>query len=942
MNKSIRDAILNGFYDQAYQGHELYGPQLLVNNEQEKIWFTLRRELVTAKSFTWAVAFVTKDMLVPLKVVLADLAKKGIRGTLITSNYLNFNEPEVFEELLKIPNLDVKISQKAGFHAKGYLFEHDNYESLVIGSANFTRAALLSNYEWSLKVTTMSNAGLLKGISEQIKLLEESSLPLTQSWLKTYRENWIRPAAPTTSHQVKNVIKPNQMQEAALKEINALVAAKQKRGLVVSATGTGKTYLGAFAVKDFKPKKFIYVVHREQIAKNALESFYQVIGGDKKDYGILSGHEHNLDKKYLFATVQTLSQNKILAKLKADSFDYILIDEAHRSAAPSYQKVLNYFKPQFWLGMTATPERMDDQNVYQIFDYNLAYEVRLQDALEEKMLAPFHYVGVQDYEQDGQIIDETSNLSHLTNQARVDYVLKELDYYGYCGDQAKGLVFCSRQEEAKQLAELFSKKGHPAHALTNQDSETKRQAVVKQLEEGKLEYIFTVDLFNEGIDIPALNQIVMLRNTQSSIVFIQQLGRGLRKFPGKDYVTVIDFIGNYKNNYLIPLALNNDTSRDKDKARAEIKLPEVMGVSTINFSQIASQKILASLEKIKLDSMKELRSSYNELKDKIGRIPYLTDFAKYGSTSPTVFIKNHALTSYADFLNKMGEKIELTEYARQSLSFVTKELALGKRPHELVLLKLLLKNNQVSRETYIKELTQFGAYIDNEVLDSIEKILNLDFFDVKSGKTTKKQQYGGQAIINFNHDRYEFNDQIKQNLNNVDFYKLLTDAINIGLKLNQTYNNQTQFTLYQQYDRKDVCRLLNWPLDVSAPMYGYRVDEKVTPIFITYKKDSIEKRNAIYQNTFEDGRSLRWYTRTPRHLDSDEVTRLLDSKMKLEIFVKRSDAAGKEFFYLGPATIQKDSVKEELIGNKKKAAVGMNLVLTNPLASQMYSLLLDE
>ena len=942
MTDSIQEAILNGFYDQNYQGHELYGPKILKNDKLEKIWFTLRQELVTSKHFTWAVAFVTRDMLVPFKLVMADLARKGISGTLITSTYLNFNDPKVFAELLKIPNLKVKISQKAGFHAKGYFFDHENYQTLVIGSANFTRAALLTNYEWALKVSTKSNAGLIKELKTQINELEEQSQPLTVEWLTTYQKNWVKPVEPTISSHTKNIIKPNQMQKAALKELSALVKEKKTRGLVVSATGTGKTYLGAFAVKNFKPKKFIYVVHREQIAKKALESFYQVIGGNKNDYGILSGHKHNVDKKYLFATVQTLSQDKMLTKLREDNFDYILIDEAHRAAAPSYQKILNYFKPTFCLGMTATPERMDDQNIYQIFDYNLAYEVRLQDALEEKMLTPFHYVGVQDYEQDGEIIDETSNLSRLTNQARVDYVLKELDYYGYCGDKAKGLVFCSRQEEAKQLAELFSKKGHEACALTNQDSEKKRQAVVKQLEEGKLEYIFTVDLFNEGIDIPSLNQIVMLRNTQSSIVFIQQLGRGLRKFPGKDFVTVIDFIGNYKNNYLIPLALNNDISRDKDRARAEIKLPEVIGASTINFSQIASQKILASLEKIKLDSMKELRSSYNELKEKLGRIPYLMEFAKYGSTSPTVFIKNRALTSYADFLIKMGEEVNLTPYEKQVLSFVTKELALGKRPHELILLKLLLKNNSVSRETYLEKLSEFSAYIDDELLASVNNILNLSFFDVKAGKTTKKQQYGNQAIVNFNQDRYEFNNQIKQSLKNANFNKLLIDVINVGLHLSQNYDSQHQFTLYQQYDRKDVCRLLNWPLDVSAPMYGYRVDKKVTPIFITYKKDSDDKRNAIYQNTFEDGQSLRWYTRSPRHLDSDEVKRLLDPKMKLELFVKRSDAVGKEFFYLGPATIQKDSVKEEKIGIKKKATVGMNLILDNPLTSQMYSLLLDE
>lgn len=219
--------------------------------------------------------------------------------------------------------------------------------------------------------------------------------------------------------------------------------------------------------------------------------------------------------------------------------------------------------------MTATPERMDKQNIYEIFDYHLAYEIRLKDALNEQMLTPFHYVGVEDYTVENQIITETSKLKDLVAEKRVEYVLKQLNYYGYCGEKAKGLVFCSRQEEARELAKLFSQAGHPSRALTSEDSQKRRAEVTQQLENGELEYIFTVDLFNEGIDIPSLNQIVMLRNTQSSIIFIQQLGRGLRKFPGKDYVTVIDFLGNYKNNYLIPIALNGDKSRDKDQAIRE-------------------------------------------------------------------------------------------------------------------------------------------------------------------------------------------------------------------------------------------------------------------------------------------------------------------------------------------------------------------------------------
>lgn len=941
MSNVMQDAVLNGFYDKEFPGSNLVGPKFLANDKDEKIWLTLRDELYRCKSFTWAVAFITQDMLVPLKVVLADLAIKGVSGTLITSNYLNFNNPRVFEELAKIPNLKVKIADEAGFHAKGYLFEHEDYQTLVIGSANFTRSAMLSNYEWALKVSSRDQADLTRQLSQKISTLKSQSLDLNDKWLSEYKKNW-HPVSTNYTSKSRTKIVPNKMQQAALRNLHGLVDNGEKRGLIVSATGTGKTYLGAFAVKDFKPKRFLYVVHREQIAKKSLASFYRVIGGNKKDYGLLSGNKHDLDKKYLFATIQTLSQPDMLTNFAPDEFDYILIDEAHRAAAPSYQKILQYFKPQFLLGMTATPERTDEQNVYQIFDYNLAYDIRLRDALEEKMLAPFHYVGVQDYEINGQSIDETTDLRYLVSENRVNYVLKEMDYYGYCGDQAKGLVFCSRKDEAHELAQLFSEKGHPAVALTNEDSEKVRNKVVKKLMNGEIEYIVAVDLFNEGIDIPALNQIIMLRNTESSIVFIQQLGRGLRKYPGKDFVTVLDFIGNYKNNYMIPIALNHDTSRDKDQAKRETRLPHFIEVSTINFSKVASEKILASLDQVKLDNMRELRHSYQELKNKIGRIPLLHDFAQYGSISPMVFANNHGLDNYASFLIKLHEAVRLDNYENAVLSFVTKELLNGKRAHELILIKMLLKHKQVKQEDYISELQKKKAYVNKAVLDSVDNILSLDFFNVKQGKTTKKNQYGDEPIVlHSNLLDYELNPKLLSALTHNSWFKdLFEDAVETGLLLSADYDQQHQFTLYKQYDRKDACRLLNWPKDVSAPMYGYRVGEHDTPIFITYRKDDQEKRNALYHNTLENGRSLRWYTRVPRHLDSEEVQRLLHTPdMHLHVFVKRSDADGKQFFYLGKAQIQPDSVKEELLGPKKKPAVGMDLVLEKPLKANISELL---
>lgn len=962
----LKNALLNGFYDPSYLGHGLVGPRLVTNDSQDKIWLHLRQQLLACRSFTWITAFVTADMLPPLKLVLADLARQNISGTLITGDYLGFNQPDVLADLAKISNLEVKI-YPGRLHTKAYLFDHQDYQTIMVGSANFTRSAMLENEEWMLQVSGRPSAAAISQVRQTAQNLLQKSQDLTSDWLADYRCRWaesvrliqVKRSVHQGQNQPTEKIRPNQMQQKALASLRSLVKSGASRGLVVSATGTGKTYLGALAVKDFGAKRFLYLVHREQVARKSRETFKRVIGGPDEDFLLVSGRKglegQDTLPPYVFATVQTVSQDDVLDHLDPKTFDYILIDEAHRSAAPSYKKIMAHFKPDFWLGMTATPERTDQQDIYRLFDYHLAYEIRLPEALKADMLTPFHYIGVTDYEQNGATVTETSDLRWLTAPERVKYILRQLDYYGSSGVQPKGLVFCSRQEEARQLAELFTQAGHPAQALTNQNSNTQRQEAVSQLESGRLEYIITVDIFNEGVDIPALNQIIMLRNTQSSIIFLQQLGRGLRKYPGKKFVTVIDFIGNYKNNYLIPLTLNHDRSCRRERALQETKVPELMGLSTINFSQIAEQRILQSITKIKLDSMAALRQAYFDLKERLGRPPLLADFYRQGSVSPLVFARNNNFGNYAEFMAKADKEDgqnKLSRHENQCLTFLTQELLSGKRIHELLLLKILFQKGQCSQADFRQKLKENGVYVNDEVLFSVEKILSLDFFDVKAGKQTRKQNYGGQALIEKEGGSYQLADWLTQSLAaQPDFAQLVRDVIGTGLELAKKYNQEEQFTCYRSYNRKDACRLLNWPLDVSAPMYGYRIEGHDCPIFITYHKQAKKKgrsRSARYQNTLADGQSLRWYTRTPRHLDSPEVQQLLAGvkdgrpQVKLHVFVKRDDSAGKDFYYLGQAQIEPGSVQEEKIGAKQRPAVGMNLRLENPLPPKTYRLLFDD
>ncbi|MSE05490.1 DUF3427 domain-containing protein, partial [Lactobacillus salivarius] len=604
-NQKIKNAILNSFLDKnTFEQNDEYAAKLIANAKDETMYNRILDEVQHCKSFTFAVAFIESGILNSLKTVLKDL---NIQGRILTSTYLYFNKPQMFRELLKLPNVEIRVYEQnhGKFHAKGYLFQHEGYQSALVGSSNFTAGALKVNKEWNLLFTSHNNGKLTEDIASEIEEQWKGASKLSPEWIDEYEKKYKiqnKPAIKVVSQSVDednsnySIIKPNKMQKEALKNLQKLRLLRETKGLIISATGTGKTYLAALDVKNYNPKRFLFVAHREQILKKSLDSFHKVLGGDKKtNYGILSGNTKNTDAKYLFATVQTLSKAENLNQFKRDEFDYILIDEAHHVGSKIYGKLLDYFTPDFLLGMTATPERSDDKNIYELFDYNVPYEIRLQEALEEEMLVPFHYIGVSDYTYNGEVIDDNTNLKYLVSEERVKYVVEQSKYYGYDGDVLHGLVFVSRKEEADEIAKLLTKNGYPSQMLSGEDSQEQREQAIEKLKDGELTYLVTVDIFNEGIDIPFINQVIMMRKTESVIVFVQQLGRGLRKAQGKEYLTVIDFIGNYKNNYLIPVALTGDQSRTREGIREHVETGQIEGLSTINFELVAKKRILKQL-----------------------------------------------------------------------------------------------------------------------------------------------------------------------------------------------------------------------------------------------------------------------------------------------------------------------------------------------------------
>lgn len=979
-NQKIKNAILNSFLDKnTFEQNDEYAAKLIANTKDETMYNRILDEVQYCKSFTFAVAFIESGILNSLKTVLKDL---NVQGRILTSTYLYFNKPQMFRELLKLPNVEIRVYEQnhGKFHAKGYLFQHEGYHSALVGSSNFTASALKVNKEWNLLFTSHNNGKLTEDIASEIEEQWKGASKLTPEWIDEYEKKYKiqnKPAIKVVSQSVDednsnySIIKPNKMQKEALKNLQKLRLLRETKGLIISATGTGKTYLAALDVKNYNPKRFLFVAHREQILKKSLDSFHKVLGGDKKtNYGILSGNTKNTDAKYLFATVQTLSKAENLNQFKRDEFDYILIDEAHHVGSKIYGKLLDYFTPDFLLGMTATPERSDDKNIYELFDYNVPYEIRLQEALEEEMLVPFHYIGVSDYTYNGEVIDDNTNLKYLVSEERVKYVVEQSKYYGYDGDVLHGLVFVSRKEEADEIAKLLTKNGYPAQMLSGEDSQEQREQAIEKLKNGELTYLVTVDIFNEGIDIPFINQVIMMRKTESVIVFVQQLGRGLRKAQGKEYLTVIDFIGNYKNNYLIPVALTGDQSRTREGIREHVETGQIEGLSTINFELVAKKRILKQLRGKKNLFTLEIKKDYQELKRRLNKTPLIADFIKNNMVASQAILSIlNKKGNYNDFLLKVDKDAAYSwenDYLDKTLTFITSEFLSGKRIHELLLLQKLLDNGVSSRSELEKLVVDNGSYCNDDVLNSVERILTLEYYkpksyDDKNDKEKNKTEFaklGGQTLIEIgNNKEYRFNKEISELLEkDHGFKKLFVDVIKAGLLNAREYDKENIFTIEKRYTRSDVNRLLNWQRKIPAQSIGgYFIENGYCPIFVTYVKSNDIENSIKYEDRFISNSKIHCYTKNGRKLGKGETLKMFagvsegNPKLTYLLFVKRSDAEDDdEFVYLGTGKVTADSLKQEYREIDKKGKlvntpiVSYDLKLDIPVSLARYRMLTER
>lgn len=897
-------------------------PQIIYNdyNSGSNLLVELLQELQTCKRFYFAIAFITQSGLICLKECLKLLQEKNITGDILTTDYLYFNQPKALQELQQYPNLNIRIYTKENFHIKGYIFEQNDYYTLIVGSNNLTQTALKANKEWSLKINSLANGALIHNTLSQFQQMWQDAMPLTDIWLKQYTDKYHslqklkRQFATTQENISTNDIAPNKMQQEALKALEKLQQDNKHKALLISATGTGKTYLSAFAVKKANPKRLLFLAHREQILKQACKTFTQIIPDIQ--YGILSANHKDFHKPYLFATINMLSKEENLTQFTPTHFDYIIIDETHRAGASSYLKILNYFQPQFLLGMTATPERTDGFDIYQLFDHNIAYEIRLNQAMQENLLCPFHYFGITDITVDNQEINDNSTFNDLTTDARVTHIINQSQYYGFSGERLRGLIFCSQIEEAQILSQKFNERGFNTISLSGKDSQETRTNAIHKLEQKErstgLDYIFTVDIMNEGIDIPAINQIIMLRPTKSAIIFVQQLGRGLRKYPQKDYVVILDFIGNYQNNFMIPIALSGDTSYNKDNIRHYVAEGNrfIFGASTIHFDKIARQKIYQAIDSAKLSDTALLKNEYLQLKQKLGKIPSIFDFSQFGSIDILKFLDK--FKTYHNFLQKYDKDytIRFNTIQEEILYFISYRFAKGKRIHELIALKLLLKNTShllVDIEHILT--TKYHQKLTEQIKVSLIRNLT-NLFTISN----EQAKFSNCIFIKKSDNDYIINDIFKSALQDEKFYFQINEILDFALeKYQKYYQNKyknTNLILYQKYTYEEVCYLLNWPQKINPnAMAGYFY-EKTThtmPVFINYIAP--DKKRVDYTNEFLSNTLITAYSKSNRKLDSSDAKHIYNAneeQNKLYLFVRKpsEDKEAKEFYFLGEIIAQ--------------------------------------
>lgn len=835
----LRASFETAYIDGCYASNLAYKPQFVSNNHKEgkKVLSTIEDELLSCEQFQISVAFITMGGITPLLQTFKELERRGIPGEILTTNYLNFSEPRALEKLNSLSNITLKMydveAADEGFHTKGYIFKSEEIYRIIIGSSNITSAALTSNKEWNTKVISTEQGEVAQNIVEEFKALWNAKHALTyDAFYEHYKEKYqiIKHQREIAKQDTipsieKYRLQPNAMQIAFIANLRRLLDAGEERALLISATGTGKTYASAFAMRELGFKRVLFLVHRGQLARQTKKS-YEKVFGKAVSMGLVGAGYHEYDRDYVFAMVQTLNREEHLEKYRPDEFDCIILDEAHHSAANTYQKVMRYFRPKLWLGMTATPDKRDDEiegrNIYKIFHYQIAYEIRLQQAMEENLLCPFHYFGISDISLFNEKQVKAKKLTErdfglLTGNERARHIMEQASYYGYSGDRVKGLVFCSRIDESEELSAKFNAAGFRTVALNGSATEEERTNAFERLamdeadateEMQPLDYIFSVEILNEGVDIVEVNQVIMLRPTESPIVFIQQLGRGLRKADGKE-------------------------------------IDRMKGMKSI------------------------IRESYITLKNRLGRVPYLLDFYENGEVDPLVIIREYR--TYQAFLESTEKELyngKISEQELVTLEYLSKTILSGVRPYELEIIKYFLHHEVIHVEQIKNELEEkYGYTVDMKSFENAISVLQGFTRHLQHGEFFKQVKDLIEVGLRRYRDKFASEQTAESPFVLYEKYSRrdVSLLMNCGKDLSSTMYGMKRID-------DDVFIFVTYHKEESED------DEKN---YVDGKPD--------YADVFEDNMIFRWDSQIGRGVDSSYMKEVISAPRK-HLLVKKSDA----------------------------------------------------
>lgn len=667
---------LNIDFEEEYSTDVMTGDR----NKRMYLYYQLINSLKKAESVDIIVSFLMESGVKMLLGELENALKRGANIRILTGNYLGITQPSALYLIKRKlgDRVDLRFYNEKGrsFHPKSYIFHYVDHSELYIGSSNISRSALTSGIEWNYRFSSKTDAKNYEKFYHTFEdLFENHSIVIDDEELKRYSKNWHRPAVSkdldkydvledsADETNVRVLYEPRGVQIEALCALEDTRAEGAKRALISAATGVGKTYLAAFDSKNYK--RVLFVAHREEILNQAAVSFKNV--RNSGDYGFFNGADKCTDKSVIFASVATLGRPEYLSDeyFTPDYFDYLVIDEFHHAVNDLYKRIVEYFKPQFLLGLTATPERMDGRNIYEICDYNVPYEISLKDAINKGMLVPFHYYGIfdnTDYSKlhivKGKYDEKELNETYIGNVHRHDLIYKYYCKYG----SKRALGFCCSRAHAEEMAKEFCNRGIPSVAVYsngNGEFSEDRCTAIEKLKNGEIKVIFSVDMFNEGVDITSVDMVMFLRPTESPVVFLQQLGRGLRRSKGKEYLNVLDFIGNYEKAGRVRFLLTGKSFSEKEPYHPADRslFPDDC---LIDFDMKLID-LFAQMDKMHLKVRDQIRNEYFRVKDLLGKRPSRLELFTYMDADVYQMAMTHSKDNpFKRYLEYLKEWKELT------------------------------------------------------------------------------------------------------------------------------------------------------------------------------------------------------------------------------------------------------------------------------------------